>query len=77
MYVADYGNNRIQVLNRNLTFSHMFGSHGSNEGQFNYPCGVTIDDNTGDVYVADYWNHRIQKFTSDGKFVSIFKTKAN
>ena len=29
-------------------------------------------DPDGSVYVADTWNHRIQKFTSSGKFVTMW-----
>ena len=76
--VADYGNNRVQVLtcNSNLTFSHMFGSKGSGQGQFKYPTDVAMD-NEGFVYVADRVNHCIQKFTSEGHFVCLFGTKGS
>ena len=32
--VADQDNHRVQVLNHNLSFSHSFGSCGSQPGQF-------------------------------------------
>ena len=47
---------------------HSFGSDGTNDRQFLFPTGVTVD-NVGNVYVVDYINHRIYKFTSDGKFI--------
>ncbi len=43
VYVADCGNHRVQVVNANLTFSHMFGSRGYGQAQFQYPIGVAID----------------------------------
>ena len=73
VYVADYGNHRIQVLNPDLTFSHSFGSKGSANGQFESPNDIAIDSQ-GLVYVADWDNHRIQKFSPDGKFVGQFGT---
>ena len=72
VFIADRGNNRVQVLNPDLTFSHVFGSSGSKQGQFQYPYDVTIDSK-GFVYVADRGNNRIQKFTTEGQFVSLFK----
>ena len=40
---------------------------GSKEGEFDYPCGVTLYDNQ--VYVCDSDNHRIQVFDLDLNFV--------
>uniref|UniRef100_A0A1X7T0N0 RING-type domain-containing protein n=1 Tax=Amphimedon queenslandica TaxID=400682 RepID=A0A1X7T0N0_AMPQE len=76
VYIADWGNHRIQVLNPDLTFSHSFGSEGSANGQFNHPYNLAIDSQ-GLVYVADTNNHRIQKFSPDGKFVGQFGTKGS
>ena len=74
IYVTDFGNHRIQVLNPDLTFSHTFGTKGSAEGQFNNPGYVALD-RQGLVYVADINNLRIQIFSSDGQFLSQFFTK--
>uniref|UniRef100_A0A1X7US26 RING-type domain-containing protein n=1 Tax=Amphimedon queenslandica TaxID=400682 RepID=A0A1X7US26_AMPQE len=72
-FIADRGNQCIQVLNPDLTFSHSFGSQGSANGRFQSPCAIAIDSQ-GLVYVADYDNHCIQKFSPDGKFVGQFGT---
>ena len=71
VYIADRNNDRIQVLNPDLTFSHSFGSYGSAKGQFRHPSDIAIDGQ-GLVYVADFSNHCIQKFTPNGKFVAQF-----
>ena len=76
VYVAEFRNHRVQVLNADLTFSHMFGSSGSGQGQFRYPNGIAID-NQGLVYIADSCNHRIQQFTPEGKHLSSFGTKGS
>ena len=73
VYIADKNNDRIQVLNPDLTFSHSFGSEESANGQFNEPLDIAIDGQ-GLVYVADKYNHRIQKFTPNGKFVAQFSS---
>lgn len=69
LYVADSGNNRIQVFDADGDFSHSWGTSGSGIGEFSEPWGMAVDDEF--VYVADTWNHRIQKFTLDGEFVAI------
>ena len=72
VFIADRCNDRVQVLNPDLTFSHTFGNCGSNQGQFNYPFDVTIDSK-GFVFVTDCFNHRMQKFTTKGLLASLFK----
>ena len=71
VYVTDSGEQRVQVLNSDLTFSSTFGKQGSGKGQFSAPRGIACDS-TGKVYVADTDNHRIQVFTAEGKFLRMF-----
>ena len=71
IYVTDYKNFRVQVLNSDLTFSNTFGRKGSGSGQFNGIRGIAYDS-IGNVYVVDGKNHRIQVFTADGKFLRMF-----
>ena len=71
VYVADEGNNRVQVLDSNLTFSSTFGEKGSGERQFEGPWDVACD-RSGNMYVADARNHRIQVFTAEGEFLRMF-----
>ena len=71
VYLMDYGNYRVQVLNSDLTFSSTFGKQGNGKGQFRSPFGIACDS-TGKVYVADTGNHRIQVFTAEGKFLRMF-----
>ena len=76
IFIADSGNYRIQVLNKDLTYSHSFGKEGSSPEQFNYPCDVTFD-NEGYLYVADCNNHCIKKFTSTGQHISTFSSQGS
>lgn len=69
IYVADFGNARIQKYDANGKFLLKWGSRGNGEGQFNQPVGVAIDKE-GNVYVADSSNDRIQKFDTNGKFLT-------
>jgi uncharacterized protein (TIGR03663 family) len=68
LYVADSGNNRIEVVSPGGKFIRAFGSKGTGDGQFTEPWGIAVSK-TGNVYVADTWNHRVEEFTSDGTFV--------
>ena len=52
-----------------------FGSHGEGEGQFDGPCDIAIDENTGNIAVADYGNNRVQLFNSEGKYLNIVSHK--
>ena len=75
MYIMENKNHRIQILNPDLSFHKMFGSHGKGEGQFNEPKDVAFDS-IGNVYVADNENHRIQVFTKEGEFLRQFRKEA-
>lgn len=70
VYVADSGNNRIEVFEADGTPVTTWGTFGAEPGQFNEPWGIAVDD--AYVYVADTWNHRIQKFTLEGELVDVF-----
>ncbi|NIP86573.1 MAG: 6-bladed beta-propeller, partial [Planctomycetales bacterium] len=69
LYVADSGNNRIQVLDPEGNFVRAWGSAGSGPGQFQEPWGIAVSD-AGRVYVADTWNHRVQVFDLEGNLLS-------
>ena len=76
IFIADTLNNRIQVLNNDLTYSHSFGQYGSSPTQFNSPYDVTFD-NEGYLYVADSGNRCIKKFTSTGQYISTFSSEGS
>ena len=66
--VAEYSNNRIQVLDRNGKFLFKFGSNGNGNGQLSGPSGVTVDQRNNQIVVADTFNYRIQIFDEKGTF---------
>ena len=76
IFITDRNNHRIQVLNKDLTYSHSFGQYGSSSEQFNHPCDVTFD-NEGYLYVTDTRNHCIKKFTSTGQYISTFSSEGS
>ena len=65
IYVSDSGNQRIQVLNSDLTFSSIF------KKRIGSPFGVACDS-TGNVYVTDTKNRCVQIFTVEGSFSASF-----
>ena len=81
IYVADSGNNRIQVFAADGTFLQAFGSTckldasdgciGDGRGQFNEPWGIAVGRDGG-IYIADTWNHRVQKFDAHGAFQTMW-----
>ncbi len=63
IYIADSGNDRLEVYDRNFTFIDSWGT-GRGNGTLNYPTSVTGDGNA--IYVADSANNRVVMFGSDG-----------
>ncbi len=70
VYVADSGNHRIQVFDKNGTALRRFGHMGIKPGEFHNPEGVCADSRTNSLYVTDYDNKRVQKFDLQGNFVA-------
>lgn len=68
IYVADTGNDRIQVFKADGSFDNMFGESGSGEGQFRMPSSVAVNAK-GNIYVADTKNKMIKAFNADGMFL--------
>ena len=68
LYIADTGNNRILVLNRELETQRVLTG---GEIPFKSPNGVYVDED-GDVFVADTENGRIVHLAPDGAFVEAF-----
>ncbi len=70
LYVAEYGgNDRVQKFTAEGEFVLMFGSVGTEEGEFQRPSGLVWHD--GVIYVADAINNRIQAFSPNGKFLRV------
>jgi hypothetical protein len=66
VYVADYENHRVQVLENNGSFVRSFGTQGSAPGQLNHPRDLVVLAD-GTVVVAD--NSYLHYFQADGTFV--------
>ncbi len=71
LYVADTGNQRIQVFWTNGTYIKSIGSSGLTPGKFLTISSIDTDSD-GNLYVADQGNKKIEKFTADGDLVTTF-----
>ncbi len=69
IYVADTGNDRIQVFSSTGTYVTRWGGSGTGNGQFRGPRGIAVAAN-GNVYVADGSNDRIEVFNSSGTYIT-------
>lgn len=73
VYVADTKNNRIVVLDKEMTQTVLVidgFTHDGKEDTFNQPYGVCVSEN-GQLYVADSMNKRIVVMTPEGEFLKI------
>ncbi len=68
VYIADTGNDRIQVFDRDGTFLRGFGGSGAAPGQFRRPMDLDIDA-AGRLYVAELVGNRVQIFTAAGEWL--------
>ena len=59
----------MQVIPHQYQFAFQFGSKGKEQGQFNSPGGIALNDKTRTLAVADYSNKRIQMFSFEGNFL--------
>jgi trimeric autotransporter adhesin len=64
IFVADFNNNRVRLIEQSGTFSTYVQSVGN-------AYGVAFNPSTGDLYVSDYNYHVVRKVTS-AKVVSVF-----
>jgi DNA-binding beta-propeller fold protein YncE len=82
IYVADTGNDRIVVFDRNGKYRFEFGGRGIAKplpggartwrpGLLNYPTGIDMGED-GLLYVADFRNDQVCVFRRDGTFVTRF-----
>ena len=64
VWIADFGNSRLRVFDRDGGYLGGWGGRGSGEFGFRELCGVAIRGDA--LYVADTWNGRVRGYTLDG-----------
>ena len=80
LFVVDLGNHSIRRIDTEGNVSTIAGSGTSGfmdgnaaTAQFNFPRGITVDDN-GILFVADSENHRIRRIDTDGNVTTVAGT---
>jgi DNA-binding beta-propeller fold protein YncE len=66
VYVADYGNSRVQAVDGAGQPLAVWGGEGDGPGQLRQPRGIAVDA-AGRVCVSDSENHRVQVFDQAGR----------
>lgn len=56
-------------------FLAQWGSEGSEPGEFHFPIGIAINA-ADEIFVTDFYNDRVQKFSTDGKLLSVMPVLA-
>lgn len=72
IYICDRWQHRIQVFDSQGKFLFKFGSNGNEQGQFDYPMGITLDHTKQFILITDSGNHRVQIFDLKGNFLRMF-----
>jgi len=76
LIVSDYKEHCIKVFDRNGNFQYKFGKQGGGDGEFSYPCCLSVNK-SGHLMVCDSGNNRIQVFQLYGEFVGKFGIKGS
>ncbi len=72
IFIADYGNDRIQVFNgADLSFSHTIRHR-----NITRPRDIAVD-NDGYLYATDAFTHNVYKFTTKGQYIHTITTIIN
>ena len=59
----------VQVIPHQYQFAFQFGSKGEEQGEFDEPWGIAVNDKRRTLAVADLNNNRVQMFGFDGNFL--------
>ena len=76
LYICDCGNNRVQILNRDMEYVESFGRSGSGDGEFRYPYNLA-QDRAGNLYVSDGGNDRVQVLNCKVQFLYAISKKGS
>ena len=71
IFVADYGNSRIQVFDLNANYLRSIPGNGSGNTNFVNPTGVALD-HCGNVHIAAYGTGSIKVFSPQGNYIRMY-----
>jgi DNA-binding beta-propeller fold protein YncE len=67
--VADTGNKRVRVYDREGNLLYDIGRRGVEAGALFEPVGLAINERTNELFIASTWNKRIDVFTREGQYL--------
>ena len=74
--VSDWGNHQVKKYSLQGNLLSVIGCHGNKNSQFDFPKGLTFNDNKL-LYVVDGYNFRVQVFNKDDTFAFSFGSRGN
>lgn len=69
VFVADTGNKRVRVYDREGNLLYDIGRRGTEAGALFEPVGLAINERTNELFVASTWNRRVDVFTLEGQYL--------
>lgn len=72
VYIIEREKQCVLVCSSSGDSLYTFGGHGTQNGQFNLPSGITINRSTNEIVVADGGNSRVQIFSEQGEYLRSF-----
>lgn len=69
IFVADTGNKRVRVYDREGNWRYDIGRRGTEAGALFEPVGLAINERTNELFIASTWNKRIDVFTLEGQYL--------
>jgi sugar lactone lactonase YvrE len=74
LYVTDTTGKKVHAISLTGGTSFHFGEGGNLPGQFDFPYGISVDQE-GNIFVADMYNSQISIFDQQGQFIEFFADK--
>ena len=72
IFVTDFGNNNVKVLDTQGNLLGVFNALGSEHGRLSGPAGI-MADNDGVIYITESNAQRVRMFDADGNYLGIFE----
>lgn len=77
LYVTEYGNNRVQIFNKDGSHSHFINATSNKmDRRFDTPEGVAIDASSR-LHITGFNSNNVAVFTLDGTFINKYPVKSS
>ena len=72
VYILDSGNYRVQVMDEDGDYVSQWGRRGKDDGEFDDPVSLVVDEDEEVIYILDRDRVRIDKFSLEGQHILSF-----